>query len=56
MKNGVGFVLHKDIDACSEIEFVSDRIIKLSVNWDDQKYNLIQIYAPLVGCSKEEKK
>ena len=54
-KNGVGLVLHKDIDPITDVSFISDRIIKARVNLEKNSFTILQVYAPQQGCSEDEK-
>lgn len=54
-RNGVGFVLHKDIEAITDVSYVSERIIKARVNMGNNSFSIIQVYAPQQGCDDAEK-
>lgn len=52
-RNGVGFVVR--VGLMEEVEWVNDRIMKMTIAGKDDKLELIQVYAPQVGCSEDEK-
>ena len=38
------------------VEWISDRIIKIKCEVEDEIINVLSVYAPQVGCKEEEKK
>ena len=55
-KNGVGIILKKEhVDRVVELVRVSGRIICLKMELEGVMLNLINAYAPQVGCIREEK-
>lgn len=55
MKNGVGFILSRELEGITDIQYVNERIIKATVTLGKRKLTLIQVYAPQTGCNQEDK-
>ncbi|XP_049794436.1 craniofacial development protein 2-like [Schistocerca nitens] len=55
-RNGVAVMVNKNVQSCIEnVRYISDRIIILKLRFQKETLKVIQIYAPQVGCSEEEK-
>ncbi|XP_049863760.1 uncharacterized protein LOC126361562 [Schistocerca gregaria] len=54
-KNGGVFVFLKVIDLVTDVSFVSERIIRTSVNSGKNSFTTPQVYTHQQGCSEEEK-
>ena len=54
-RNGVGIVLRKDlVDRVVEVERTSDRLILMKLEVDEILINIVNAYAPQVGCEEKE--
>ena len=55
-RNGIGIILSKELqDKILEIKRMSDRIMTMKLVPGNTMLNIISVYAPLVGCSQQEK-
>ena len=56
-RNGVGIILDSELKkGVMNVEWISDRIIKIKCEVEDEIINVLSVYAPQVGCKEEEKK
>ena len=55
MKNGVGLIVSKDLNGLADVQYINERIIKVTVHLGKERLTLVQVYAPQTGCRNEEK-
>lgn len=48
-RSGVGFILHKYMDACSQVTLITGRKIPVPINLNRDKYSVLHIYAQSSG-------